>query len=127
MVSGSWSLALIVLIAGQVAIVGLSQMGLASGTFWLSVTLIQTYVLWVCFGLIKFRKRLFFNGKRLLVCDRKGRKIARIECPRGFCGPFFVGLRLSPWRSIGLMSWQMEASEFGALLRWMRQSSASKP
>ena len=127
MVSGSWLVALIVFLIGQVAIWGLSHIGLSSEGFWFIFALVQAYVMWVSYSLIKPRKRLFFNGKRLLVCDLRGHKIARIEHPCGFCAPFFVGLRLSPWRSIGLMSWQMEASAFGELLRWMRQSSVSKP
>jgi len=114
-----------VLAGAQVAILGLSQIALAPAGFWLSVASIQAYALWLAYGLIKPNKRLFFNGKRLLVCDLTGHKLVRIEHPRGFCSPFFIGLRLSPWRSIGLTALQMEAPAFGELLRWMRQNSSS--
>lgn len=121
MVAGSWPVALLVFVGAQMAILGLSWVGLPPEVFWLCFALIQAHVLWVSFTLIKPRKRLFFNGKRLLVCGLNGRKLACIERPRGFCSPFFIGLRLSPWRSLGLMALQMDATAFGKLLRWMRQ------
>ncbi len=121
--SGSWLLAVTVLIAAQIALVGLAMTGLAMLEFALIFAILQANVLWVAYGLINPPKRLFFNGKRLLVCDQNGRKKACIKRPEGFASPFFIGLRLGRWRSLGIVCWQMKPEEFGHLLRWMRQTA----
>lgn len=120
--SGSWPLVCLVFVGSQLAIWGLAKMALDPVGFWFTFGAIQTYAVWVMYFLIKPSKRLFFNGKRLLICDRGGRKRACIAQPQGFVSPFFIGLRLSRWRSLGLFVFQMDPQEFAGLLRWVRQS-----
>lgn len=120
--SGSWSVAVLVFVMAQLALWGLSKLALEPLGFALIFGIAEIYTAWVMYFIVKPPNRLFFNGKRLLVCDRGGRKKACIDRPQGFVSPFFIGLRLGPWRSLGLFVSQMDATDFARLLRWMRQA-----
>ncbi|HEY7907199.1 MAG TPA: hypothetical protein VIC53_09820 [Wenzhouxiangella sp.] len=123
--SGSWLLALVVFVVAQIALTALAKLALDPPGFWWVFGLTEAYAIWVMCFLVKPPNRLFFNGKRLLVCDQRGRKKACVDRPEGFGSPFFIGLRLGPCRSLGLFAWQMDATDFARLLRWMRQAPTS--
>lgn len=125
-VSGSWPLAVGVFLTAQVGLWGLMQLAWGPVVFWLIFGALEIYAAWVAYFLAKPRNRLFFNGKRLLVCDRAGRKQAHIDAPQGFVSPFYIGLQTSPWRSLGIFSVQMDGQEFARLVRWVRQRPTPK-
>jgi len=118
-------LALIALLVAQIPVFALSLTSIDSWAYYASIVGLEALGLHAAYRFLVPPQRLYFNGRRLMVCARNGRKRAVIERFHGFAAPFFISIQSKGRVSIGVFSLQLNTDNFGKLLCWAKGNAGN--